>query len=742
MEKRNAFGTFGGVFTPCLLTILGVIMFMRANFVVAQAGIGSALLILLAAKSITLLTTLSTSAISTNMEVRGGGAYFLISRVLGLHYGGSIGLLLYLAQAVSAPFYMLGFTEALVYTFPVLAPYHGWIVFGGTAILFTVAYIGAGWAIRVQYGIMAILLLSVVCFLGGAARLFSWDVLEANWSSGYTGIAGGGGNYTFWGIFAIYFPAVTGIMAGLNMSGDLKRPARSIPRGTLAAIGVGAGVYLLQMVLCGGAFDRETLREEPFLVLQNHALFSAGWLVTAGMFAATLSSALGSLMGAPRVLQAVARDDVLPVLSIFARGSRRGDEPRRALLATGVISALVLAWAMGVGGETALNMVAELITEFFLVTYGMLNLAALIEGVGGNPSFRPQFRWFHWITALLGSVGCLGVVLVIDLKVALIALALVLLLIVYIRGRNLQMASGDAWRGFLYRNIRNDLLRLSEMRETAKNWRPTCLVFSGNPEERGLLVAFGRWLEAGRGLVFLAQVLVGRVAEYAPRRAAVQERLGEFCREEGLSAFPVVVIDESLKGGMIATMQALCVGPIRPNLMLLGWTRETEERDHVAAVVHMAQLLGVSTCFLAGRNELPGEGPKRIDVWWRGLKNGGLMLLLAHLLRQNWAWRNSEVRLVRSVPNEAAREGTLADLEALLQKARVSARAEVVVSEASFAQVLRQESGDAALVVLGFEPPELDGKETEDWWMRYDILLKDSPPVLLVCSAGGENVMA
>ncbi|MCP4640708.1 MAG: amino acid permease, partial [bacterium] len=220
-QHRNQFGWFGGVFTPCTLTILGVIMFMRANFVVGQAGILQAILILLLAKSITFFTALSTSAIGTNMQVRGGGAYYLISRVLGPEFGGAIGIVLFLAQAISVPFYVLGFTEALCQTFEPLKPHYAAIAFGTAGLLFVITYIGASWAIKVQYVIMAILGVSIVVFMGGALRFFSFETLSQNFSSGFTAVdpaEPSKGTYDFWQVFAIYFPAVTGIMAGINMS--------------------------------------------------------------------------------------------------------------------------------------------------------------------------------------------------------------------------------------------------------------------------------------------------------------------------------------------------------------------------------------------------------------------------------------------------------------------------------------------------------------------------------------------
>ena len=342
---RYQFGTFGGVFTPSILMILGAIMFMRANFVTGQAGVIRTVLILLIAEGIAVCTALSMSAVATNMKVRGGGAYFMISRVLGPEFGGAIGLVYFLGLALSVPFYILGFSEALVFTFPALAPYAIAVTLGGAGLLFAIAFIGADWSIRTQYVILGALGLSIAAFMAGAAQHFDPAQLTANLTSGYTAILGGGGVYSFWPVFAIFFPAVTGFLAGVNMSGDLKNPARSIPGGTFLAIGVGLVIYTVEIILFGGGFDRATLINQPFNVMKDHAIWGLAFLVPLGVIAATLSSALASYLGAPRVLQALARDRLLKPLDTFAAGSAKGDEPRPALWFTLLITFGVLAWA-------------------------------------------------------------------------------------------------------------------------------------------------------------------------------------------------------------------------------------------------------------------------------------------------------------------------------------------------------------------------------------------------------------
>jgi amino acid transporter len=314
------FGTFGGVFTPCTLTILGVIMFLRFGQVVGQAGVITAVGIVLAAKLITTLTSLSLAAISTNTRVKGGGAYYLISRSLGVEFGGAIGILFFLAQAISVAMYVIGFTEAVLGTYPSLDGRFLEVASIVNVAVFICVYIGAGWTIKLQYVILAVLVGSLAPFYVGAIGEFDPSVLQANLSSHFSE------GESVYSIFALFFPAVTGIMAGANMSGDLANPSKSIPRGTLSAILVTGLVYLSLAILLGACRTHESLSENR-LIVRDIALWPA--LITAGVFAATLSSALGSMMGAPRILQAFARDDVFQSLRFFGAGTDSGNEPRR-----------------------------------------------------------------------------------------------------------------------------------------------------------------------------------------------------------------------------------------------------------------------------------------------------------------------------------------------------------------------------------------------------------------------------
>ncbi|MEO1266930.1 MAG: amino acid permease [Myxococcota bacterium] len=731
---RNQFGTFGGVFTPSILTILGVIMFMRTGFVTGQAGILYAVLILVFSKLITFLTGLSISAISTNTEVKGGGAYFLISRSLGPEFGGAIGLTLYLAQAFSVPFYIIGFVEALTKSVPWASTHVLEVSLATTLALFVVNYVGAGLAIKAQYFILAILVLAIVTFMGGAILRFDTALFMANTQPLYTEPS-----YNVWSIFAIFFPAVTGIMAGVNMSGDLKEPTRSIPRGTLMAIVAGFTIYLVQIVLTGGSQTREQLRDAPYETLLDHALFGMDFFVVGGVFAATISSAIGSFMGAPRILQALARDNIFPALKPFAKGTVKGDEPRRGLWLTLFLTCMVLFAANVVGGD-ALNLVGSILTMFFLFTYGMTNMAAFVESVSGNPSFRPRFRQFHWSTALLGAVGCFGATFLIDQVSALVAMAITVVIFLYIERRVLSTTFGDARRGLYYARVRNILFSLVNMPPHPKNWRPTTLVFSGNPQNRLGLVTYATWMAHGRGLVTLAQIIVGDVHALLEQRQEAWDNLKQYISAKNLQAFPEVMVAPSVDLGMASLLQGHSLGPLKPNMVCFGWSDKAERAQAQASHMRLAQELNMSQVVLIDREPSADVERRRIDVWWRGHRNGSLMVILAYLMTLNWDWSAATIRLLRVSPQDDA-DTARRELYEMARAARIDMQVEIVAAtDAPFTELLTRTSGDADLVLLGFQPPSVD--QAEAFHAQYKAMVQALPTTLLVCSSGEADLLA
>ncbi len=717
---ETRFGTFAGVFTPCTLTILGVIMFLRFGQVVGQAGLLQALTIILMAKVITVLTTFSLSAIATNTRVKGGGAYFLISRSLGVEYGGAIGLVFFLAQAISVAMYIIGFSEAFRGAFPNVTMPMWQLASIVNAIVFVCVMIGAGWVIKIQYGILLVLALSLVSFFTGAFGQVSVENFTSNLQSSYLA------KENIFTIFALFFPAVTGIMAGANMSGDLKDPGKSIPRGTLWSVVVTAIVYTAMAFMLAASADQSELISNNLIV--GSLAFSPA-LVTAGVFAATLSSALGSMLGAPRILQALADDEIYAQLRYFAVGSGPNREPRRATVLTFVVSAICIVFGN-------LDLIAPIITMAFMITYGTLNLATFYESVTRNPSYRPRFRYCHWSTALAGAIGCFGVMFLISPTAAAISIFGMIVLHQLIALRKITTRWGDVKSGVVFEKTRRSLLKLQQEYYHPKNWRPNILALSGGAWSRQHLAVYGHWLTSGHGILTLAQVLIGDVDSLSERREAQERLLSKFIADSDIEAFPTVVCSKSVPQGIRSLVQCYGIGDLRPNTILLGWPNDEDRFEAFGKMLRTVNFLRRSTIVLRNRKDSydPWSASQgTIDVWWRGEKNGELMLLLAHLLKQNLDWRKHEIRLLRVIPGEKARSDVEQHLTGLAQKARIEVTPLAVISDEP-AVAIQEVSRDAAVVFLGLGTPDVG--EEQEYCQRMDEFVGCLETVFFVESVG------
>jgi len=710
------FGTFGGVFTPNVLTILGVIMFLRFGQITGQAGVFHALLILACAKLITSLTAVSLAAIATNTRVKGGGAYYLISRSLGVEFGGGIAFVFYLAQAVSVAMYVIGFAEAFVAIFPDMSASPRAIATAANIAVFATVIVGAAWTIKIQYAILAVLALALVSFAVGAAESWSVARLAGSFAPAYES------NASVLTMFALFFPAATGIMAGANMSGDLRDPAKSLPLGTFGAIGVTALVYLGLIVLLGGSVERADLISTGFIIY-DVALWPA--VIVAGVFAATLSSALGSMMGAPRILQAFARDGIFKPLAFLGKGSGPNAEPRRAIVVT-----LLVAQAAIMLGD--LNAIAPIITMFFMVTYGTLNLACFYEAFSRNPSFRPRFKYSHWSLALAGAVGCLVAMVLMDLLWALASLIAMAGLYWAIRRIGIRARWGDVRSGVAFERARRALLKLEEQPMHQKNWRPIVLALGAGGAGRQEIAEFGHWLTAGHGVMSLGQVISGDLEDRLERSQQAERRLRQFAKEEELGAFPAVVIDDDLLEGVKALLQCHGIGAVRPNTVLTGWSNDLDELERYADMLRLSARLRRNIVVIKRESERerwsPPEG--EIHVWWHGRKNGPLMLMLVHLLMQNAEFRRRRVRLIRDVPEESARDHALEHFREIARRARIEVEPLIIVTE-NLREALLNVSRSAGIVFLGFEPPE-PGAHIQ-FFQEIEVLTDGLHDIVLVC---------
>ena len=693
--QRGTLGTFAGVFTPSILTIVGLILFLKTGFVVGSAGLGRALLIILLANSISILTSISLSAIATNLRVKGGGDYYVISRTLGVQYGGALGIVLFLAQSVSIAFYAIGFGAVLTSVLGLQASWYPQAIAAiAVACLFVPAWLGADWATRFQYVVMAVLIAGIAAVYVGGISAWDMDNLRVNLSPA--------NDLSFWLLFAIFFPAVTGFTQGVSMSGDLKDPGKSLSRGTFAAVGLSMLIYLSVAVVLAAARPGAQLVSDDTTAMRGIAILPG--LVDAGAIAATLSSALASFLGAPRILQSLAGDRVFPFLNAFAKGSGPSNNPRR-----GVLLSLVIAFATISLGN--IDDIAPVVSMFFLISYGLLNYATYFEARANSPSFRPRFRFFHARLSLLGGLACLGAMLAIHPLAGAIALAVIFSIHQYISRTVVVDRWVDSDRSHRFQRVREDLLAISSDLEHPLNWRPVLLAFSDSPKRRRRLLRFASWLEGNSGLCTIVRIVPGQGSE---ARRAQKEALKALKAEIDtlkLPAFPRVIVAADPEIAAPVVIQSHGLGPVRPNTVLLNWYDQSSAYGEpglrsYGRYLRMGLRFGCNLVLLAaGPDEFAvveqvRSSDRRIDVWYRDDATGRLCLLLAYLMTRTKGWKDARIRLLAAAPKEKSRDEAQQELEQMLEDARIPAEL-LIVDDPGHEAVVRASSA-SSVVFLPF----------------------------------------
>ena len=725
-SQDGTLGTFAGVFTPSILTILGIILFLRLGFVVGHAGLGRALLILLLANGISVLTTFSLSAIATNLKVKGGGDYYLISRTLGLEFGGAIGIVLFLAQSVSIGFYCIGFGEVLARGLTLQTAYSTQIIAAAAvAFLFIFAWLGADWATRFQYIVMAILIAALLSFFIGGITKWDSALLARNW-------AAPAGGLRFWVVFAIFFPAVTGFTQGVSMSGDLKDAGKSLPRGTFMAVGMSIVVYFLAAIVFAATLPTSTLMGEYDAMKRVSA---AAFLIRAGVIAATLSSAMASFLGAPRILQSLSSDRIFPFLLPFAKGVGPVNNPRRGVL----LSAAIAFATVGLG---KLNLIAPVVSMFFLISYGLLNYATFFEARAGSPSFRPRFRWYDQRLSLAGALACLLVMLAIDWKSGVVAMAILFGIFQYLRRTSGPARWADSRRSYHLQRIRANLLAAAQEPEHPRDWRPQLLVFSDDAHRRQRLLQVAEWLEGDTGFATVVRILEGEGVKMLKLREEAEKELRKNIAECGSEAFPLVVVAPEMTQGIHTLVQAYGIGPLKVNTVLLNWfEHEPTIKRGVREILYGRR---IKTAFRLGCNiivskandkdwedlkRIPAQ-ERRIDVWWWDDASSHLMLLLAYLTTRNKDWEGSRIRVL--APGfEHPTEDSMAVFRQKLENYRIEAEPETVFN-ARASNVIGYSQGSS----LVFLPFRLQGNRPVDpFGQPVEEILADLPLTALVLAA-------
>jgi len=715
-EPLKRFGWFSGVFTPSILTILGVIMFLRMGWVVGNAGLLGAIAIVVISHVITIATGLSVSSIATNRVVGAGGAYNIISRSLGAPVGAAIGIPLFLGQALSVTFYIVGFSESVAYLWPDIDQRSLSLIV--LLILTAISMKSAELAIKTQYVVMVMIGAALVSFFAGL-----WvpgaDAPPKPESVRWLG----GGDAGFGAVFAVFFPAVTGIMAGVGMSGDLRDPRKDLPRGTMTAIFVGMAVYLVIPVVLALQADPLTLQGDTDVFWD---VSRWPFLIFLGVWGATISSAVGSILTAPRTLQALAWDGLAPRFA--GRGYGPANEPRIGTAITFTIALLGILLGN-------LDAIAPVLTMFFLATYGFTNLACGLERWAASPSFRPDFVVPAGV-GLFGALACFYVMSIISLPAMLLAMVCCAGIFIVTQRRSLESDYGDARFGIWSALARASLLNLQRAEFHPRNWRPNLIIFGGDALRRRYLLEFGSSLVQNRGVVTYFQIIEGDVAELTEERkaltSAAQERHAEFT-----NAFFRVDIAASFYEGALAAAQSYGVGRYEANTVMLGWSGRPERSQQYTRL--LADLVALDRSLLVLRYD-PDRGwgeRKEIHVWWGGLAgNGGLMLLVAWLLNGERHWRDARVQVLTVVDDIEQRRTAEDQIVQVLAAARLNARPRVLMrGDREISEIMTTESGDADLAIVGFSLP--DPERAEEFVNRTNALLDGLPSTVLVHSARG-----
>jgi amino acid transporter len=685
---NRKFGTFDGVFLPTLLTIMGAVMYLRTGWVVGNAGLGGAILIILLANFITICTALSISSIATNIRVKAGGAFSIISQSLGLEVGGSVSVPFYLAQAVSVPFYIFAFSEGWQRIFPTHPT--GLIVFICFGVCFLIAFVSVNLAARVRYPILFIVVLSLLSvFLGSFARFGGLTQSPTLW--------GDFPNGNFWQIFAVFFPAVTGILTGVNMSGTLRDPRKSIPWGILTAV-------LLTMLVYLSLAYWVSLVATPAELLTNLTIMvdRAAWgpAVLLGILAATFSAALNSLVSAPRVLQAIAEHDILPAGKIFARESAAG-EPRPAMYLTGVIGLATIIFGLSGGG---LNAIAPLMTMFFLIVYAVLNGVVMLEQLIGLVSFRPLFA-IPKLVPMLGLAGCIFVMFLIAPLFSLVATVVVILLYAYLARRQLHAPWSDVRSGLfvtLSEWAAKRVILMPTSQERA--WKPSLLL---PVQSTQTLLGSYRFLKAityPRGSVHV-------VGLYRPSQKEKVVGLKSFVHaftRDGIFARVALLEVEDFAPGVRTGLELLRSVFFRPNILFMRVTPDIDQQT-LQFIFDRASENEIGAILFARHPDTLLGREQTINVWIRDqspawevglrLSNLDLNLLLAYQLARNWG---GQITLITIVAVEAERANGEAFLAQLINLGRMPRQTQAIVEVGTLTEYLPR-APQADLNIFGLQ---------------------------------------
>ncbi|MBE0646057.1 MAG: hypothetical protein IH600_18390 [Bacteroidetes bacterium] len=684
-------------------------MYLRLPWIVGQAGLWTTIGIILVAHIISITTGLSVASIATDKRVKAGGLFYIISRSLGLPIGGTLGLALFVGLSFSVSLYIIGFIESFLPVLGIASTIYNIRLYGTLALVAvsSVVLISTSLAIRTQYLILGAIVLSLIAIFFGKTHLAPPAPLLTPWPQGESLMV----------LFGIFFPAVTGFTAGVQMSGDLKDPKKSIPIGTMAAIGVGFIVYVGIAVFISFRVNAQELVSNPN-VLMEIALVPS--FLVAGIWGATLSSAMGSLLGAPRILQAMSLDRITP--QVFRTGHGPSNEPRSALLLT-----FIIAEAGILIGE--LNVIAGIVSIFFITTYGFINLSCAVEN-WASPDFRPSFRIPTWVS-VVGATASFIVMIELDL-ISFVGSTLILgALYIYLQRQELTLESGDTWEGVWSSVIRSGLHRLDRSVRHARNWRPNIILFSGGVSKRPHLIELGKWIVDRRGIMSNFDLIEQPDAGVLFQKS---EQVLHDNTETAEGIFSRQLECRDIYDGMEVISQVFGFSGVEPNTVLMGWARNTRDPLRFTKLVRHLSELDYNILLLDYDAERGFGEQARIDIWWRGGNNNTtLELTILKFLTMSAEWQHAEARILTLVDDREMVHRVHKNIRQVLDEQRIVATVKVInnsIEKLPFTDVVQAESSEADLIMIGL--PVFDEHTLPDFVSKINTILANLGSTLLV----------
>lgn len=714
MDLKKSKANFGTapVFFTAISTILGAVMFLRFGYAVGNLGFLGTLGIILFGHLVTIPTAMAIAEIATNQKVEGGGEYYIISRSFGINIGAAIGIALFMSQAVSVAFYVIAFAEAFTPVIDFVNIEYG-ILLDKRVISLPVVLLlsllmmkkGADIGMKALYVVAGILFVSLILFFVGET---GYQAAGAEFDM----LAKVDDNKGFFYVFAIVFPAFTGMTAGVGLSGDLKDPKKSIPMGTLMATVIGMVIYVFIAY-------KLTISASPYDLVNDQLVMSKiavwGWLIIPfGLACATVSSALGSIMVAPRTLQALAGDRIFPAPKMnraLAKGKPETNEPYNATIVTSVIAVIFVA----VGD---VNIVAEIISMFFMITYGSICLISFLQHFAADPSYRPSFK-SKWYISLIGAVLCIYLMFSMNAKYALIAV--VLMSITYVIISNTKKDSKGLvkiFQGVVFQLSRQIQVFIQNAERSEENWRPSVICISADFFQRPVAFNFMRWVSHRYGFGTYIHYMNGYFSKETHKQSEDElSRLIKISGENRSNVYLDTMISPSFTSAIAQAIQLPSVSGKDINMILFEYAKS--EPDNLHQIVENFTLVRsaeLDICIL-GTSEKEFGFMNNIHIWITpaDLENGNLMIMMGYVLMGHPDWKKAQIKIFSIFPaNEMAEQR--AELIELIKTGRLpisSNNVELIAKQEDIStkEVINQRSQDADLTIVGFRSEAIKQKE-------------------------------